>query len=422
VRPPARGGTAQIAELAREYQAAAAAPNAPKNLSSGEPRFKSCTEEPLFRSNDLNEHVSRTPLHITLGLGTNYLKAVEARCAELDQNWALNVSDRSVTESWEEAVGAIVMAEGETEECRAQIASFESGMAELVSQDPKAARKGRVDGARDDGRIKYRRYQNELNELKASLSKLTAKEGAAKKAEVAAKEAVLKLTPEGAGPFGKRFKELLVALKISIKKYFGGTYIGPDLHKIFGDIAHIRMLCDTLKSGRFECPDGLWRTCGSDAEADALFSVLRPFGELHLLFNRKEALCTHEIARFPTLIEEHAVAFATVFPNTVPTLKMHILSMHMDELLQRRGSIGMDSEQGVECYHPEVTYVFNKYRSLDRQPEAQVRAVARDCWARGSGASVPEESDGLRAAKHARNEKQRMMVKLEKGASSSMIL
>ena len=93
----------------------------------------------------------------------------------------------------------------------------------------------------------------------------------------------------------------------------------------------------------------------------------------------------------------------------------------MKELLDRHGSIGMDTEQGIECYHPEVTYVFNKFRSMDRQPEAQMVAVAKHCWMRGSNARVRDVGDGaedgeLRAAKTARAEKHRMVTKLEKSA------
>ena len=417
INPPARGGTAATSAQATAYMEAAAAPNA-KDLSSGDERFKSCCLLPLFRSNDLEEHVSRTPLHVTLGLGTNYLKAVEARCAARDSDWALNTSDQALGDEFVEAFADLHTAKEAVAECECEVRSTEAGIAIILQKDPNAARKGRTDAGRADGRdvwvLEYRRYQEEKKVLEGSLKKLTAAVTAAAKVETGVRERILKLTPEGTGPFGTRFKALLVALKISMKKYFGGTYIGPDLHKIFGVTAHIRMLCDVLKAGSFACPDGVTREFGSDEEADELYSCLRPFGELHQLFNRKEPLCEHEIERFQPLVEEHAIAFAKVFPTTVPTLKMHILSMHMKELLDRHGSIGMDTEQGIECYHPEVTYVFNQFRSLDRQPEAQMVAVAKHCWARGSGARVSERGGELRAAKTARAEKQRMVVKLEK--------
>ena len=80
INPPPRGGTAAIAEQARLWAVEQAKPNAPKTLSSGEARFKSCIHEPLFRSNNLTEHVSRTPLHVSLGLGTTVSQ--RRRCAQ----------------------------------------------------------------------------------------------------------------------------------------------------------------------------------------------------------------------------------------------------------------------------------------------------------------------------------------------------
>ena len=266
---PARGGTAVTSALATAYMAAAAAPNA-KDLSSGDDRFKSCCLLPLFQSNDLDEHVSRTPLHVTLGLGTNYLKAVEARCAELDSVWAINVTDQVLTDEWLTAVTDVEMAKEAVAECERNLRSKEAGMAINLEKDAEAKRKGRVDASRADGRdiwvIEYRQYANEHKLLESSLKKLTAAVTAADKVEAGAREKILKLTPEGTGPFGTRFKKLLIALKISMKTYFGGTYIGPDLHKIFGVSDHIRMLCDTLKAGSFECPDGVTRFFGSDEE------------------------------------------------------------------------------------------------------------------------------------------------------------
>ena len=100
INPPPRSGTAEMAECARCYAEACAAPNAPKSLSSGELRFKSCIHTPLFWSDDLLGHTGMAPLHVSLGKGTGYLKAVEARATELDSEWALNVSDMALIAKW----------------------------------------------------------------------------------------------------------------------------------------------------------------------------------------------------------------------------------------------------------------------------------------------------------------------------------
>ena len=141
-------------------------------------------------------------------------------------------------------------------------------------------------------------------------------------------------------------------------------------------------------------------------------SVLLPFGELQSLFNRKESLCEHETAHFSVLVREHAIAFAKVFPTLEPTPKMHILCFHMEELLARHGSVGMDTEQGIESFHPEITYITNLFRNMDRQPEAQIAKIAEMSWARGGGQR--EGGEGLKKAKHERAEKNKKTHKAKR--------
>jgi hypothetical protein len=114
-----------MAEHARQFREAASAPGAPKDLSSA--AFMSCIHSPLFRSNDLVENTTCTPLHITLGLGTNYLKAVEARCAERDSEWALNVADGELIASWHDAQGELFAAREALEAATLDVRSKERG-------------------------------------------------------------------------------------------------------------------------------------------------------------------------------------------------------------------------------------------------------------------------------------------------------
>jgi hypothetical protein len=80
--PPARKGTDEMARYATAYAEASAAQNAPQQLSSE--AYASCTNMPMIMSDDLSEHLSRTPLHITLGLGTNYIHLIKAEAHALD--------------------------------------------------------------------------------------------------------------------------------------------------------------------------------------------------------------------------------------------------------------------------------------------------------------------------------------------------
>ena len=380
-------------------------PGAPKDLSSAE--FKSCANEPLIWSDDLVEHLSRTPLHITLGLGTNYIHAIKAEALALDVDWARNVSDTEKLDAFIEAHGEAIAARAEAVEQKDIAESKACGMAICLNHDPKADRKGGASASKDEHAwvIKYRDLKKEKEAAEAAARKAETRAAAADKQEEAAKAAVLGGQLDG-GPFTLRYHAFLKDVGISEAVYFGGTFIGPYLEKVFGSAVNTKKLCAIVGPGRFSCPDGVERPFGSSARVTALESVLVPFAKLHRLFNRKEGLCDHERASFKPLVAEHAIAFATVFPTVTPTPKMHVLCYHMDELLERHGSIGMDTEQGIESFHPEFNTVLNLFRHMDRQPEKQLEAVATRLWTRGGGKRA-RGSEGVKESKQVRSEKAR---------------
>jgi hypothetical protein len=405
ISPPLRKGTDEMAELARAYAADAAKPDAPKDLSSAD--YKSCSLEPMIWSDDLNEHISRTPLHITLGLGTNYIHMVKAEALALDTKWAMCVADSDQLDTFIEANGEATEARAEAERQRDIVESKSCGMSICLDHDPKADRKGSAKDTRDDHAwvIKYRVLKKERDAAEAAAKKAEVAVTVAEKKEAAAKAVILGGQLDG-GPFTNRYHAWLKEVGISEAVYFGGTFIGPYLEKVFGSQLNTKLLAEIVAVGQFVCPDGEERPFGSDERVAELLSVFTPFGKLHRLFNRKDSLCEHELASFQPLVVQHAVAFAKTFPTTVPTPKMHVLCFHMDELMQRRGSVGIDTEQGIESFHPEFNYVLNMFRNMDRQPEKQLEAVAARLWSRGGGKRARGE-EGVKEQKQVRGEKAR---------------
>ena len=102
-----------------------------------------------------------------------------------------------------------------------------------------------------------------------------------------------------------------------------------------------------------------------------------------------------------------------VFPEIEPTPKMHTLSMHMEEVLARKGSLGMGTEQGIEALHPEINYIRNNYRHMDRNPEAQMTAVMKQAHVRGGG-KRERACEGVMDAKHQRSDKAREKKRVSK--------
>ena len=403
--PPARTGTDEMERYATAFAEAAAAPNAPQELSSAD--FGSCADMPMIVSDDLSEHLSRTPLHITLGLATNYIHLIKAEALALDVEWAMNVSDS-------DKLDAFITAEGEASDAREEAAaqrdiieSKEGGMSICLDHDPKADRKGGASETNDKHVwvVKFRLLKKKKEEAEAAAARLDKVALAAEKRAAAAKSVILGGELDG-GPFTERYHAFLKLVGISEAVYFGGTFIGPYLEKVLRSLENIKALCAIVGRHVVMCPDGRERPFGSDARAAALETVLVPFAKLHRLFNRKDALCDHEINAFKPLVIEHAIAFATVFPNVPPTPKMHVLSFHMDELARRHGSIGIDTEQGIESFHPEFNYVMNMFRSMDRQPERQLAAVVGRLCARGGGKRA-RGAKGVKEEKQQRTEKAR---------------
>ena len=403
--PPARGGTDEIAERAAAFQRDAAAPGAKKDLSSGQPKYQSCVAEPFFWSDDLIEHVSKMPLHILLGIGTNRLNRIEAELLKLDEEWALNSGVGERVAAWNEANAAVFVQQEVIDAIQESITSHEVAMLECLDHDPQAGSRGNPK-AGDAGEWKRRyleekkdklAFEKSIKEEKKKLEKLEATETETKKAALEA---------ASTGPFAQTFAQLLKDIGISRQKYFGGTFVGPDLHTIFGHRTTISRLCALLKARSVETQSGEVKVMGSDARAAEVEAVLQDFGELHRLFSRKDALCEHEIVLFGQLVERFMCGIAHVYPDEQPTPKMHVLGWHYVEMLERHGSIGIDSEQGIEALHPEFNYVLSHFKSMERNRPAQLEATVGRVWGRGGGAAV-RHVEGMRSGKQEKEERAR---------------
>ena len=285
INPPLREGTEQMVAHAAAYAAALQAAGKDK-LSTAD--FGSIEAEPMLWSDDLNEHFSGTPLHITLGLGTNLMDAVEAEALKLDEMWAFSTATAAEwTPERQVAILAAISAANVSSAAEREHAddaeSARAGMAICVSHDSNAGRSGAANKKKDDHAwiIRYRAYKTEVTKAEAAEAKARkAKEAAVKQRD----EAVAALLEsKGGGPFHQRFESFLSNLKISRAKYFGGTFIGPDLNTIFGDSENIKALSAVVGATSFTDGGGASTTIGSDERTAALARVMQPFGALHKL-------------------------------------------------------------------------------------------------------------------------------------------
>ena len=81
---------------------------------------------PMIQSQDLSEHLSRTPLHITLGLGANYLDHIEAELIHLDRQWASTSVSFDEIVVWQDAMQAETQLDTELENLQQELNSVQA--------------------------------------------------------------------------------------------------------------------------------------------------------------------------------------------------------------------------------------------------------------------------------------------------------
>ena len=113
----------------------------------------------------------------------------------------------------------------------------------------------------------------------------------------------------------------------------------------------VQTVCRTTAS--FENPVAFRiAVAGSHDDADRTKAVWESFSTVKTLYSRVEPLCDHQrkalrqhhIPRFATL-------YAKMYPDKVPTPKMHAICAHVTDQADACGSVGQFGESVIEAAH-----------------------------------------------------------------------
>ena len=191
----------------------------------------------------------------------------------------------------------------------------------------------------------------------ASEKKVVAAVKAARVVVEEAEKALSYLVLDTQAPFMNDFNVFFKNYGIQRLAYFGGSLQGEHVNTICSSSAVIKEMTAILKTREVEVAPGRFLKLGSDEQAAGMARLGISFGRLHTLYNRKAPLCKHEVASYPGWVREFAVAFAEVLPTVKPTPKVHTITHHHMQLLELKGGIGFETEQGMEGYHCECNAV-----------------------------------------------------------------
>ena len=169
-------------------------------------------------------------------------------------------------------------------------------------------------------------------------------------------------------------------------------------------------MAQLLKARDISVGEGRTLSVGSDLLALGHERLGVSFGRLHCLYNRKAPLCRHEREAYPGWVAEFAIAFAEVLPKTKPTPKVHTITHHHMQLLELKGSVGFETEQGMEGYHGECNAV-ERNTGNTKDQHKKVALTMQRTWERAVASDFQH-------AKHERAERAREKKRQQRGDAS----
>ena len=211
-------------------------------------------------------------------------------------------------------------------------------------------------------------------------------------------------------PFMDAFLTFFKKYHIQRLAYFGGSLQGEHINTICSSTSVIKDMCAVLKARKVEVAPGCTITLGSDSLANDFERVVVSFGRLHCLYNRKAPLCKHERAAYPGWVQEFAIAFAEVLPDVKPTPKLHVITHHHLAILELKGSVGFETEQGMEGYHCECNAV-ERNTGNTKDQHKKVALTMQRTWERAAASDFQH-------AKHERAERAREKKRQQRGDAS----
>ena len=368
--PPARAGS-----FAYARQAAAYAKALDEHASSGSGRkpeamdYDSCVNKPLFAFSMMQ--ISRIPLHLLLGIGTQQIQLLEVRLKALDAIWASGrgkeLSNPKMEAKLREQEALVLKLASDVKTHLDDAVSLENAMALIEEDDANAVAvlRGKKALSRAAGykpALHEAAYRKHRLEREASLKSHKAAE---RSLEVAKKE-VQNLYNLEAGPFMRGLYALMDSFNLERQAYHSGALNGNDCKKLFQP--HVAVVIASLLAPKVgaelmvEAPSerrsmgvrlelSNAQGVGDQALAGSFERLWIVLGEAASLWTRKEPLCHHERQSFKTLASEFAALYAELFPDQEPSPKMHMLLYHVFPQMEYLGGSGILHEGVVEAFH-----------------------------------------------------------------------
>jgi len=401
-RPAARAGSFSYAYQAAELAKAQAEYAAGKSTKKPEAKnYFSCVNPPLLWVDGPPEHsMSLYPLHLFLGLVAHQFNHFEKELKWRDAAWAKGrgrvLADAKAQANLVEAEATADRLQQAVEQHRASATSHANAAA-LIASDPANAEA--VARAKSKPRAAPQlpfegEFRQHVRDEQAALSALAT----AEKQLGAARQLVVQLHGEEAGPFMRAFYELMDSFNLERQAYHSGALNGNDCQRAFAPDAVPEFAA--LLAPRITAKLAV-ETSESDSQgggaprvrlrlnnimgiadrtmADQFEGLWMLLSEAASLWTRKSPLCEHLMDRFESVSTQFAVEYAKLFPDQEAPPKLHVMLYHVLRQMRWLGGSGILHEGVVEAAHVVHNRHAARWANV-KAPEQNIRVCVRAFW------------------------------------------
>ena len=320
--------------------------------------YHNCIYKPLIGDHgDIIDILSVSPMHISLGLGLQFVNIMEEMCVSIDGEVKEDKVEycermKAKMKKKNDMCEEIARLERAKAEFQQDLADSQHMLQELNQN--RAMNRDQISELKEE--IKF--FKDELKSNKQEQSQA---------ADILAD--LVKDVEEDKGPYLEDFHKLMDDLALKRVVYHSGALIGNDVKKTLRP-ENIVKFANVFKPRVFETETGP-KTYGSADNVTKVQELLTRFASCYDLYHRNTPLCKHEVELLAYRAANFGRWFPVTFPNAAVKRKFHLLTHEVPRQARRLQTVGMLIEQVTESIHPfmnKVGYLFiQTQNTIERQ-------------------------------------------------------
>ena len=350
--------------------------------------FKNCENYPLIpATGEVLSDVSVMPLHISLGLGLQFLNIAEniAVSLDIDVRKENGLTSNGLIEAYNKEhslVSEIADLTNQIQHTESEITTLEENRIDVKTSYPQHFEKQNGKSLPQNQEAKACRQQfsvltKQLSENKSELKRQTklkiSKENELKELD--------KYISQIKGPFKTKFDNLMDSLNLKRQVYHSGALVANDIDRIYGNSGrkNLDKIADIFRPTTIQLLSGDNKDFGSHILRQKVFTLLFKFAQVYQLMMVSRVLCKHEVEILKLRCYSLGCWFPTSFPDETIKRKFHLLTYHVPEKASNSFTVGMFAENISESIHPIVNRLKRRYASVTNHAQ-QLSLICKDQW------------------------------------------